>query len=223
MLFAVTFLAVCVFYASALLIGWYLAKRGRLDIHRVMQSRRDISDPVTRRFQKWSGAQKLAAIRQQQWGRLRLHIFANNLGAVAFVGCTLYAMALVPAVYRTYRQGLGHGTLAAHWLMLPGHMRPSRALAPLAVLEFGSYLLATALGVNLVITLIVRGAVTEALAWLALLYPLIAAALLLGAWLEVNRLRSAMPAGVRLPEGLTMEELRAKALEMMKRHPGETA
>ena len=211
-------MAVCALYAGALLIGWHQAKRGRVDFTRVIQNRRTFADPLTRRFQQWSRKQKMEAIRQQQWGRLRLLILTNNLGAVAFVGRTLYGIALVPAVYVTYRQGLTHGALAAH-----SAIRPRGLFLNVAVLEFGAYLLATALGVNLVVTPVLGDAVRDAVRSLVTFYPVVAAALLCGAWLEVHVLRTRIPAGLRLPPDLDIEALRAKALEMIKRQSGGAA
>jgi hypothetical protein len=210
--------AVCALYTGALLIGWSLAKHGRLDFTRVIQDRRTFTDPLTRHFQQWSRQQKMAAIRQQQWPRLRLLIFTNNLGAVALVGRTLYGLALLPAVYFTYRQGLTQGALVAQ----PG-MRPRGSFLCVAVLEFGAYLLATALGVNLVVTPVLGGAVGDAVGSLVTFYPVVAAALLCGAWLEVHVLRTRMPAGLQLPPDLDIEALRAKALDMIKRQSGGAA
>jgi hypothetical protein len=156
--------------------------------------------------------------REQQWTRLGLLIFVNNLGAVAFVGRTLYGIALVPAVYLAYRQGLSHGTFAAQ-----SSMRPSGSLMRLAILEFGAYLRATALGVNLGITPLAGGTIREAITQLVVFYPVVAFALALGAWLEVKELRSRRPTGLQLPKDLNIEELRAKALELMKRRPGGAA
>ena len=218
MVLGVILMALCVLYTGAVLIGWYLAKRGRLDFAQVVQTRRRFTDPLTRRFQQWCQTQKMQALRQQQWQRLRLLIFANNLGAVAFVGRTLYGIALAPAVYLTYRQGLTHGTFAAQPLM-----RPRGSLLQVAVLEFGVYLLATALGVNLVITPVVGGSVGDALGSLVAFYPVVAAALLCGAWLEVQVLRTRIPRGLQLPPDLNIETVRAKALEMTRRQSGGAA
>jgi hypothetical protein len=211
----VTFLTVCFLYAAALLSGWRRAKHGRLDVTMLVQTRRAFIDPLTRRFQQWGQREKMNALRQKRWFRLWLLISANNLGAVAFVGRTLYGVALVPAVYFTYRQGLTHGTFLAQ-----PSIRPRGEMLQVMVLEFGAYLLATALGVNLVMTPLTGGVFTDALASLLTFYPVVAAALLAGAWLEVRALRSQMPAGLQIPENLTVEELRAKAMEMIKRRSG---
>lgn len=215
MVLGITFLAVCLLYTGALITGWHLTKRERLHVTQIMRHRRWLADPLTRRFQQWGQREKMNALRQKQWSRLWLLIFANNLGAVAFVGRTLYGVTLVPAVYFTYRQGLSHGTLLA----LPS-MRPRGDLLQVAVLEFGAYLLATALGANLVVTPVVGGAFTDAFGLLAAFYPVVAAALLVGAWLEVHAVRSRMPAGFEFQGDLNVEELRAKALDMMKRQSG---
>jgi hypothetical protein len=214
----VTLLTVCLLYTAALLIGWRLAKRGRLSVTQLIKDRRPFADPLTRRFQLCGQRKKMDALRQKQWFRLWLLICANNLGAVALVGRTLYGIALAPAVYLTYRQGLIHGTLFTQ-----RSMRPRGALLGVAVLEFGAYLLATALGVNLVMTSIAGGAFSSALAALVVLYPVVAVALLLGAWLEVHAVRSRMPGGMQLPPDLNMDELRAKALDMIKRQSGGAA
>lgn len=215
MVAGLTFLGVCLLYAGALLVGWSLARRGRLDVTQLMRQRRPLADPLTRRFQDWGRRQKMDALRRKQWHRLRVLIWANNLAAVAFVGRTLYGATLVLAVYLTYRQGLGHGAAFAQ----PA-LRPRGAFLRVMMLEFGSYLVATALGVNLVVTPMTGGALSEAIRPLLSLYPAIAAALLTGAWLEVREIRSRMPAGVELPPGLEMEALRARALEMIARHSG---
>lgn len=214
----VTFLTVCLIYTGALLIGWRLAKRGRLDFTRVVRSRRALTDPLTRHFQQWCQREKMDSLRQKQWFRLWLLIFANNIVAVALVGRTLYGIALVPAVYFTYRQGIGHGTFLAQ-----PSMRPRGFVLQVPLLEFGAYLSATALGVNLIITPLVGGTFMDALESLLAFYPAVAAALLFGAWLEVRVLRSWMPVGVQFPGDLNMEEMRAKALDMIKRQSGGAA
>lgn len=206
----VILVAVCLLYAASFLIGWRLAKSGRLDLTRLMTSRRALVDPLTRRFQQWCQRKKMDALREQRWLRLGLLISANNLGAVALVGRTLYGVALAPAAYFTYRQGLSHAAVFAR-----APTRPPGALLSVAVLEFGSYLLATALGVNLVATPLAGGAFRDAVRSLVIFYPVVAMALLLGAWLEVHALRSRMPAGLQLPPDLEMDDIRAKALEMI--------
>jgi hypothetical protein len=115
-------------------------------------------------------------------------------------------------VYLTYRQGLTHGTLAAQL-----STRPPGVLLPVAVLEFGAYLLAPALGVNLAAAPVAGATFGDALSRLLVFYPVVGALLLSGALLEVNALRANVPAGFQLPEGVNVEQLRAKALEMMKR------
>ena len=213
--FTVTILAVCLLYGVSALVGRRLARDGRLDMATLVATRRTLTDPLTRRFQEWSRREKMNAIREQRWSRLQALILANNLGAVAFVGRTLYGIAVVPALYITWRQGLSHGVLAAQ-----PSMRLRGQLLVVAGLEFGAYLLATALGVNLLVTPVTGGAVTDALRMLLVLYPVIALALLIGAWLEVRALRTRMPEGLRLPPGLSMDELRAKALDALSRRSG---
>jgi hypothetical protein len=158
------------------------------------------------------------ALRRREWFRLWLLIYANNFVAVALVGRTVYGIALVPAVYFTYRQGLGHG---AFWAQ--PSMRPRGVLLQVALLEFGAYLSATALGMNLAITPLAGGTFIDALEALLAFYPAVAAALLFGAWLEVRALRSSMPAGFELPGDFNVEEMRAKALEVFKRQSGGAA
>jgi hypothetical protein len=67
MLLAIILLTVCVLFAGALLTGWCLAKRGRLDTSQMIESRRAFTDLVTRRFQRWCEAHRMEAIRQQRW------------------------------------------------------------------------------------------------------------------------------------------------------------
>jgi len=207
----IIFVFVFLFYAGAFLIGWHLSTGGRLDLQRLIQSRRQLTDPLTTRFQRWHDRAKMNALRQGQWIRLWLVMSANNLFAVAFVSRTLYAVTLALPTYMTYRQGLVQGAFFAR-----PSMRPSGLLIRVAVLEFGAYLLATALGVNLVVSFSLTGSLRSGLLSLILFYPVVAAAVLGGAWLEIQLLRAKMPAGFRIPENLNMEEIRAKALEMTK-------
>jgi hypothetical protein len=151
-------LSVCILYASSLLIGWYLAKRGRLDAARLARSQRSLTDPLT------------------------------------------------------YRQGIHQGAAFRHPLT-----RPRGIFLAVMILEFAAYLVATALGVNLVVTPLFGGAFPDALRLLALLYLLVVGALLAGAWLEVYAIRSRMPAGFELPHDLDREKLRARALDMIVR------
>jgi len=183
--FGVVLLAVCVLYVGAFLISWHLARHQRLDVTRIMRNRRAFADPLTRRFQQWCQTQKMEAVRQQQWSRLRALIFANHLVAAALVGRTLYGITIAPAVYFTYRQGVRQGTFAAQ-----PSLRPRGSLLRVMVLELGAYLLVTALGVNLVMTPVVGGAFREAIGLLIVFYPVVAVVLLLVAWQEVNFLSS---------------------------------
>jgi hypothetical protein len=207
-----TFLSVCLLYATTLLAGFILATRGRLDVVELARNQRTLSDPLTRRFQQWLQPQKMNAIRQKRWPRLCLLIFLNNFGAVAIIGRTLYSMAIVPAAYFTFRQGLSHGAAFAHPLT-----RPRGMFLAVLMLEFGAYLTATAAGLNFVISLVAGAAFADALRSLLRMSAIVAAALLVGAWLEVCALRTRMPDGFTLPQDLDREELRAKALELMAR------
>ena len=213
MVLALTFSGVCLLYATAFLIGLHRARRRGMDVTQLGRDRRSLADPVTRRFQQWCQREKMDALRQKQWTRFGLLIFANNLGAVALVGRTLYGVAIVPAVYFTYRQGVNQGIVFAHVAM-----RPHGVLLAVLILEFGAYLLAAALGLNVIITPIVGGLFSDALWSLARFYPVIAAALCAGAWLEVHAVRSRLPGGFALPPDLDMEQLRTKALEAIRRH-----
>ena len=65
------------------------------------------------------------------------------------IGWHLSTRVVLPA-YFTNRQGFTQGALVAQ-----PPMRMTRPFAGVAVLEFGAYLLATALGVNVVITVVV--------------------------------------------------------------------
>jgi len=212
MALALTLLTVCLLYTGAFLIGWSLATRDRLGTRHLMRPRRSFTDPLTRRFQHWCDRRKMDALRQRQWSRMWLLISANNLVAVALVGRTLYGITLVPAVYFTYRQGLSQGAFFAQ-----PSLRPRGTFMGLAVLEFGAYLLATALGVNLVVGPAIGGTYTDAVRSIVLLYPVVAGAVLLSAWLEVRWVRSRIPVDLELPADLNLEEMRAKALEMMKK------
>ena len=95
-------------------------------------------------------------------------------------------------------------------------MRMQLSFARLAVLEFGAYLIATALGINVVVAVLAGHPFVRAIQLLVLFYPLVIAAICAAAWLEVRALRDRMQA-VSLPEHVDMEALRAKALEMVKR------
>jgi hypothetical protein len=109
------------------------------------------------------------------------------------------------------RQGLTQGVLLAH-----PSIRPSGVFVRVAVLEFGSYLLASALALNLVASLVVGGFM-RALTTLGAWYWVIAIALMIGAWLEVRAVRDRLPQGLNIPQNVNPEELRAKALEMLRR------
>lgn len=213
-----TLLAVCFIYAVAFVFGWRLTTTGRLDPSHFLQARRELSDPLTRRFQRWQGRTRMDAIRQRQWARLWLLIFANNLFAVALISRTLYGATLVLPLYLTWRQGIAQGALVAR-----PSMRPGGALAGVGLLEFGAYFLATALGLNVVISFFEKASVQNAVRLLVLLYPIVAAAVSVGAWLEVRWVRAHMPETLQLPATLTVAELRAKALEMMKRQSNGAA
>lgn len=215
MTLGIVFSSVCTLYGGSFLIGWRLAKAGRLDVQQLAETRRRLTDPVTSRFQRWHDEAKMNALREGRWTRMWLVISANNLFAVALVSRTLYAVTPVLPAYMTYRQGIVQGAICA---MAPARL--GRAFLRVAVLEFGAYLLATSLGLNVVVSLVATGSVRSAVMALLLLYPLVAVAVLAGTFLEIQPLRAKMPAGVRISENLNMEELRSSALEMMRHRPG---
>ena len=86
----------------------------------------------------------------------------------------------------------------------------------MAVLEFGAYLLATALGVNVVIAVTVGTSFVQVMQSLLIFYPIVVSAICAGSWLEVRWLRGQMQE-VSFPAEVNMEELRAKALDVIKR------
>jgi hypothetical protein len=91
------------------------------------------------------------------------------------------------------------------------------------LLEFGAYLSAAALGVNLVMTPLAGGTFVDALTSLLVFYPAVPAALLFGAWLEVRVLRAWIPGGLQFPGDPNVEAMRAKALDMIKGQSGGAA
>jgi hypothetical protein len=210
MTLAVTFLAVCVTYLAAFGIGWYLSARGQLVPDQLFQARH-LVDPFTARFQRWHDKTKMNALRQKHWVQLGVLLAANNLCAVAFVSRTLYGVTLVLPAYFTYRQGFTQGALVAR-----SSMRMPGPFVGVAVLEFGAYLLATVLGVNVVIAVAVGTSFVQAMQSLVIFYPIVVSAICAGAWLEVRWLRGQMQE-VSFPAEVNMEELRAKALDVIKR------
>ncbi len=208
------FLIICVLYLGSALAGWRLARSGRMDLGRLVRTRRSLTDPLTSRFQRWHDRVKTDRLRRKQWLGCWFLISANNLLAVAFVTRTLYGVSLVLPVYFTLRQGFAHGVLATQ----PA-ARPGGAWLGVAALEFVAYLLATALGVNVATAFLAggSGALPGALWNLVNFYPAIAAAVLAGAALEVRLLRSSMPENFRLPSDLDADEVKAQALEILQR------
>ncbi len=210
MTLAVTFLAVCLTYIGAFGTGWYFSRRGRLSPDRLFPVSRRIVDPFTARFQRWHDVAKMNAIHKKRWARLWLLISVNNLFAVALVSRTLYGVTLVLPAYFTCQQGFRHGALMAR-----PSMRMVRPFISVFVLEFGAYLLATALGVNVVVGVLMGASMAQPMQSLVIFYPIVIAAICGGAWLEVRWLRDRVP-DVSSAGSLNMEELRSKALEMMK-------
>jgi hypothetical protein len=211
MTLAFCLLAVCVLYAAAFAAGWHSAASGRLGPDKLLQPSRRLVDPITARFQQWHDVEKMQAIRQKRWPWLWLLITLNNLLAVAFVSRTLYGVTMILPAYFTWRQGFSQGALLSRPMM-----RPRGAMLGMFVLEFGTYLVATALGINVTIAVLAGQPIVTPLTALLVVYPFVAAAIGTGAWLEIRLLRDRMQ-GVDLPPGVEMEALRAKAREMMKR------
>lgn len=211
MTLAAAFVIVGLTYGAAFALGWYRSARGRIDPERLFRPSRRLADPLTARFQRWHDVEKMQAIRDKQWGRLCLLIFLNNLLAVAFVSRTLYGVTLVLPMYFTWRQGFSQGALIAQ----PA-VPMSRPFMSMALLEFGGYLIATALGVNIPMAVFAGRPLAEALTSVLLGYPVVAVAIGAGAWLEVRFLRDRMP-HVSLPPDVDIEAMRAKAREIMKR------
>lgn len=208
------FLIICVLYFGSGLVGWRLARSGRMDLGRLIRTQRSLTDPLTYRFQRWHDRVKTERLRRKQWVGCWFLISANNLLAVAFVTRTLYGVSLVLPVYFTLRQGFAHGVLATQ----PA-ARPSGAWLGVATLEYVTYLLATALGVNVAIAFLAggSGALAESLWNIVHFYPAIAAAVLAGATLEVRLLRSIMPENLQFPSDLDADEMKAQALEILQR------
>ena len=211
MTLAPVFIAVVLLYLAAFGIGWRTSARGRIDPERLFRAPRRLVDPLTARFQRWHDVEKMQAIREKRWGRLWLLISLNNLLAVAFVSRTLYGLTVVLPVYFTWQQGFNQGALVAR----PAAPMP-RPFMGVAVLEFGAYLVATALGLNVPIGMLAGRAIAEPLTALLVFYPVVAAAIVAGAWLEVRLLRDRMQ-HVSLPPDFDIDAMRAKAREMMKR------
>jgi hypothetical protein len=92
----------------------------------------------------------------------------------------------------------------------------TRPFIRVAVLEFGAYLGATALGINFTMAVLLGTAVVQPVQSLLVFYPIVIVAICAGAWLEVDWLRERMQ-DAAFPGSVNMEELRTKALEMMKR------
>jgi hypothetical protein len=88
------------------------------------------------------------------------------------------------------------------------------------LLELGAHLLSTALGLNFTLTLMLGGKLDDAVRALVVVFPVVAVALLAAACLEVHMLRSQMPAGLHLPANVDLNQLRATAVEMIKRRSG---
>lgn len=205
-------LAVLLIYGVSLLTGFWLAKRGRIDMNWLVRTRRRLADPLTDRLGRWHDRVKLESLKQKRWLALWLTISFNNLVLVAGVSRFLYGFLLVPPLYVTMRSGLGHGILRAREVPIP------RGANTIVFLEFGGYFLANALGVNAALQLWMGGISGFRVIQYqcAIGFTVVAAMLLSASLLEVLALRDAATR-FHLPPNLDTNEVRARALKAMER------
>jgi hypothetical protein len=204
-------LAVFLIYGASLLTGFRLAKRGRIDRNWLLRTRRRLADPLTARLGRWHDRVKLESLKQKRWLALWLVISFNNLVLVAGVSRVLYGFLVVLPLYVTIRTGLGHGILRAQ------EVRGPRGARIIGLLELGGYFLATVLGINVALQLVVGGlpGFKVALFQCAIGFAVVAAMVLFGSLLEVLTLKAASPE-FDIPPDVDMNEVRARALRALQ-------
>lgn len=203
-------------YAISVLIGFFLAKNGIINMEWFVKTRRTLTDPMTIKLKNWLDKYKTISMKDKNWFRFWALIFVNNFLIVAFISRTFYGLLVILPIYFTIRQGLSHGIL----LLKPMSSKPESKTILISIFEFGAYFFATAVGINFVLSFIRNSANLATSMAIALndfiyAYPIIVLLLMLGAFLETLWLKTTM-SNFELPPDFNIEKAREQALKMLK-------
>ncbi|MFW6027155.1 MAG: hypothetical protein ACOCRX_12540 [Candidatus Woesearchaeota archaeon] len=129
-----------------MILGFVLGKINKVSLTKLSQIGKNLADPITIKIHKWSRKYKMRAIKNQRWLILFLLIFLNNLLLAAFIIKIVYGIIFFIPLLLTAWEGFSHGVLFS---------KPKgRAGIILTFFEFGGYLFATTIGVNMGIQLL---------------------------------------------------------------------
>jgi len=202
-------------YGVSVLTGFILAKKDIINMEWFIKTRRTLIDPMTIQLRNWLDKYKTMSIKDKKWFRFWALIFVNNLLIVAFISRTVYGLLVVLPAYFTIRQGLSHGILLAK----PISSKPKPKTTLISICEFGAYFLATAVGINFLLSFIIGSehlatSIVIALNDFFYAYPIIALLLILGAYLETTWIRTM--SGLEIPPDFDMEKAREQAMKMLQ-------
>ncbi|MDZ7292024.1 MAG: stage II sporulation protein M [candidate division KSB1 bacterium] len=222
------FIIVLSLYLASLLIGFWLGKKGTLDIVWWLERKKRrtfLTDPLTVRIHQWLDKYKMSSLKHKKWFRFGLLIFLNNLLLVAFISRTLYGIIFVIPLFLTIWGGLWQGVSFSNPLVakpLGSKLDVKPVLT--GVFEFGGYIVATVGGVNFGLSFFknsqnVVASLVVALKDLVYIYPVVVLFLLLGAYFETSLIKSSAP---KMDSGLDfdMEKARKLALQMLQNKQG---
>lgn len=144
---AVVFWWVLATYFLPMVAGFIFGKIKAVSLVQMSEIGKKLTDPLTIKLHNWSRQYKMACIKNGQWFMLFLLIFLNNLILAAFVTRILYGIIFIIPLFLTAWTGFAHGLLLS---------KPKgRTGISLMFFEFGGYLLATVIGVEIGISILV--------------------------------------------------------------------
>jgi hypothetical protein len=106
------FVIVLSLYLASLLVGFWLGKKGVLDIVWLLERKKKgsfLTDPLTVRIQQKLNKYKMRSLKHRKWFRFGLLIFLNNLVLVAFISRTLYGVVFFIPLFLTIWGGVWQG------------------------------------------------------------------------------------------------------------------
>lgn len=128
-------------YFVPLGIGIILGKSKVISPYKLSEIGKYLADPLTRKVHNWSRKYKMACVKDNKWALLFLLIVLNNLVLAALVTKILYGFIFIIPLLLTAWEGFGHGVIFS---------KPkARAGVILTFFEFGGYLFAAVIGVNI--------------------------------------------------------------------------
>ncbi|NLM96204.1 MAG: stage II sporulation protein M [Halanaerobiaceae bacterium] len=144
---AAMFFLVLGFYLVPMVIGYILGLFRVVNVVKIHELGKKLGDPLTTKIHNWSRKYIKSSLKDGNWLLLFFTIFLNNLILVALISRIVYGVIFIIPLLLTAWTGFGQGVVFSR--------EKGRSGILLLFFEFGGYLLATVVGVQIGLSIFV--------------------------------------------------------------------